>query len=349
MKKVILIACLLLVTLLTYAQDYPFVDKRLKLLTIQELMSKPSPTDALPVYFEDGTKTTFSAIMPKIMSEELEPLMYVDDKGDFKVMVVKKKKKTSNKKGKNNVPDEFKDQKNKLSSSPVGYFVKSAVVFDAYTIYGTKNVPDVKLKHVAQVAAQWLDNDQDGKIDDINLLNTLKKTKPVILMSDKGFGNRQYSELFSAFPDSELQDLSAEETNNPRRRDASQEEVHHLIMNAGFVKMLPKVFSHQRNVGSTLFKIWKYANDNGLYAYDDETCDDGCKTIEFVYLASAAYLDSQADLFSDEMRVKTRRALQEKLPEIIKLFESDQYVYPIHMWPNGNYKYQQNIKYSGIK
>lgn len=31
-----------------------------------------------------------------------------------------------------------------------------------------------------------------------------------------------------------IQDLSAEETNNPERRDASQEEIHHIIMNAGF-------------------------------------------------------------------------------------------------------------------
>lgn len=113
--------------------------------------------------------------------------------------------------------------------------------------------------------------------------------------------------------------------------------------------MLPVTFSDQESDGSVLYKIWKYANDNGYYAYDDPTCDDECKTTEFVYLATAAYLDSQADLFSDEMSVKTRVALKEKLPEIIEIFESNAYVYPIHIWPDGNYKYNNNIKYFGLE
>ncbi len=247
------------------------------------------------------------------------------------------------------VPDEFKNQDNPVSNSPLGMFDKSAVIFDAITIYGTNGVPTKKLRHAANVTAQWLDNNQDGIIDDKDLQQTLIKNNPTVVMSGTGFGSVQYAQIFAAFSNSVLQDLSAEETNNPNRRDASQEEIHHIIMNAGFQKMLPKIFNDQKSDGSTLYKIWKYADDNGYYAYDDPTCDDACKTTEFVYLATAAYLDSQADLFSDEMRVKTRAALKEKLPGIIEIFESKAYVYPIYIWPNGKYKYVENIKYFGLE
>lgn len=247
------------------------------------------------------------------------------------------------------VPDEFKNQENLLANSPLGMFDKSAVIFDAITIYGTNGVPVEKLKHAANVTAQWLDNDQNGQIDDMNLQETLIKNKPVVIMSKDGFSTLAMVQIMSKFSGHSIQDLSAEETNNPSRRDASQEEIHHIIMNAGFQKMLPEIFSDQESVGSTLYKIWKYANDNDYYVYDDPTCDDACKTTEFVYLATAAYLDSQADLFSDEMRVKTRAELKKKLPGIIEIFESNAYVYPIHIWPDGNYKYNNNIKYFGLE
>jgi len=246
-------------------------------------------------------------------------------------------------------PNEFKSQENPASNSPLGMFDKSAVIFDAITIYGTNGVPVEKLEHAAKVTAQWLDNDQDGQIDDENLQKTLIKNKPVVLMSKDGFSTLAFAEIMAKLSGHSLQDLSAEETNNPSRRDASQEEIHHIIVNAGWQKLFPEIFSDQKNDSSKLYEIWKYANDNGLYSYGDPTCDDACKTVEFFYLATAAYLDSQADLFSDEMRVKTRAALKEKLPEIIEIFESNAYIYPIHIWPDGKYKYENNIKYFGLE
>ncbi len=247
------------------------------------------------------------------------------------------------------VPDEFKNQDNQVSNSPLGMFDKSAVIFDAITIYGTSGVPVEKLQHAANVTAQWLDNNQDGIIDDKELQQTLIRNNPTVVMSGTGFGSIQYTQIFTAFSNSVLQDLSAEETNNPSRRDASQEEIHHIIVNAGWQKMLPEIFSDKKATNSKLYKIWKYANDNGYYDYDDPTCDDACKTVEFFYLATAAYLDSQADLFSDEMRLKTKDALKEKIPGILEIFESNAYIYPIHIWPDGNYKYLENIKYFGLE
>ena len=244
--------------------------------------------------------------------------------------------------------DEFKDSKSQVSNSPIGMFDKSAIIFEAITIYGTKDVPTDKLKHAAQVAAQWLDNNEDGIIDDVKLQTTLQKNKAIVVMSKNGFSMMAMAKIASKFSEYTLQDLYAKETNNPNRRDASQEEIHHIIINAGFQKTQPKVFSDKKDVQSKLYKIWKFANDNGYYSYDDPTCDDACKVTEFVYLATAAYLGSEADLFSDEMRLKNRIALKEKIPEIIEVFESKAYVYPTHKWPDGKYQFSENIQYLGV-
>lgn len=241
--------------------------------------------------------------------------------------------------------EEFKDSENPVANSPIKMFDKSAVVFDAVTIYGTSKVPVAKLKHTAQVVAQWLDNNEDGVIDDLRLQEALQKNKATMIMSENGFSIKAMLKIQTQLTGSSIQDLYANETNNPERRDASQEETHHLIINVGYQKVWPQVFSENKKDNSLLYKIWKYADEKGYYYYNDPTCNDACKVTEFVYLATAAYLGSDIDLASDEMRLKNREALQEKVPEIINIFESKAYAYPIYKWPNGNYKFTQNIKY----
>ncbi|MGB1253967.1 MAG: hypothetical protein ACPG8W_25385 [Candidatus Promineifilaceae bacterium] len=77
--------------------------------------------------------------------------------------------------------------------------------------------------------------------------------------------------------------------------------------------------------------------------YKDPTCDDSCKVIEFVYLATAAYLGLEADLESDEIRLKTQATLAETIPSVVGLFESAEYSYPTNHWPDGTYPHQNQI------
>ena len=67
--------------------------------------------------------------------------------------------------------------------------------------------------------------------------------------------------------------------------------------------------------------------------------------MEFVYLATAAYLGSQIDVAHDELFLKTRSALKQKLAEITTLIESSAYTYPRYVWPNGEYAFSKNIKF----
>lgn len=246
------------------------------------------------------------------------------------------------------VADEFQNQENYDKNCPTKIFDKSAVIFEAITICWTKWVTQDTLKHAAQVTAVWLDNNQDWVPDEPKLIESLISNKPVVIMSANWFNAFTSAKIFTKLSSqgSLAQDLSAAETNPiGNRRDASQEEIHHIIMNAGWIPLFPKIFSDDSSENSELYRIWKYANDNKIYDYKDPTCDDACKVTEFVYLASAAYLWSAIDVQSDELKLKNKIQLEEQIPDLINIFESKEYNYPTIVWPNGEYKFTKNIIY----
>lgn len=222
---------------------------------------------------------------------------------------------------------------------------KSAKVFDAVVICGTSDVPQEKVDYAAAVAAQWLDNDQDGVADEPRLLEELQATNPVVMMTPSGLSAWPAVRTLIAHRGiAGLQDLGAQETNpGDDRRDAAPEEIHHLIMTAGWQQVWPELFGDVSSGGSTLSQAWTQAEADQVYSYDDTTCDNDCKVVEFVYLASAAYLGSDVDLGTDELRLANRDELATSLPSVIELFESSEYVYPTVVWPNGDYAHPENI------
>lgn len=224
--------------------------------------------------------------------------------------------------------DEFKDQENPVSNSSTKMFDKSAMIFDAIIIYGTNGVAQEKLEHAVNVAVQWLDNDKNGQVDNEALRWTLVENRATVVMSKDGFSSIGMAKVIAGFSSHMLQDWYVGETNILLRRDASQEEIHHITVNTECQKMLPKIFSDQKKDNSKLHRILKYANDNGHCSYADPTCDDAYKRVEFFYLTTDAYLDSQADLFSDEMQLRTTNEPRQHIPEIFEIFESNDYVYP---------------------
>ena len=130
-----------------------------------------------------------------------------------------------------------------------------------------------------------MDNDQDGAADEPRLIRALIASRPVLLMSQTGFSWRQMNQIEAILNDRTGQDLAGDETVPTEGRDASQEEIHHLIVTAGWKQFLPNVFSDDLSVESSLLKAWKSAEDQSLYEYDDPTCDSRCKIIEFFYLS----------------------------------------------------------------
>lgn len=229
-----------------------------------------------------------------------------------------------------------------LPDCPGEVFQRQARVFDALTICATEGVSTAKLSYAANVVAEWLDNDSDGQIDEARLLPAFEQSAPFLIMTPSGPSNALFSAIEDAISTRVGQDLSAQETNpDGDRRDASQEEIHHLILNAGWKVAFPELFKDAK--GSALYGQWEKAEARGHYNYDDPTCDSACKVTEFFYLATAAYLGSDADLASDEMRLKSRATLAEALPDTINLIESTAYAYPRDHWPTGTYEHADRI------
>lgn len=239
---------------------------------------------------------------------------------------------------------ELQPQTNAVSNCPLEIFDKSAVVFGVITICATQAVSEQKLTHAAHVAAQWLDNDQDGIADNPLINQKLFENKATLVMALDDFGAIG-DQLFNSLEEQQRfgQDLYAIETNNPQRRDASQEEIHHLIIGAGWAGAYPNIFSdHQPE--SSVYKSWQVADEKGYYTYFDPTCDDQCKVMEFIYKSSAAYLGAKSDLAGEEFTLKNRFELRQNLPSIVEIYESAQYRYPTIQWPDGNYKFTNHIK-----
>ncbi|WP_261859094.1 hypothetical protein [Photobacterium sanguinicancri] len=243
---------------------------------------------------------------------------------------------------------EFDPKSNAVVGCPGAMFTQQARIFDAVTICATEKVAVDKLHYAANVTAKWLDNNDDGIVDEPALLPALRQQGAMLLMSEEGFSDKAFDILMPQLETRIGQDLAANETAPMIGRDASQEEIHHLIVNAGWQFVYPEIFSSQQDQASLLYKQWEKAEAAGYYDYGDPTCDDECKTVEFFYLATAAYLGSDADLESDEMRVKDRRSLRQRLPGIVALMESPDYHYPTHIWPDGKYQHSSHIRYYGI-
>ena len=69
---------------------------------------------------------------------------------------------------------------------PTSFLNRGALIFNAILICVTKNVPKPKLRHAANVAAQWLDNDQNSVVDEPRLLDFLTENSPILLMPTVG-------------------------------------------------------------------------------------------------------------------------------------------------------------------
>ena len=221
---------------------------------------------------------------------------------------------------------------------------QQVTVFNVVTICATTDVPASKLTHAANVTAEWLDNDGDGQADEPRIIAAMEQSRPVLIMTASGPSDSLMQAVENGISGRVAQDLGAFETNPASgERDASQEEIHHLILNSGWAKFIPTTFNDQST--SALYAEWQQAESQSNYSYDDPTCDASCKVTEFFYLATAAYFGASADLESDEMRLKNKNQLTAALPNTVAIIESSEYGYPTNHWPNGSYAQQENIVY----
>jgi len=232
-------------------------------------------------------------------------------------------------------------------------FNRKVVVF-GIDIYAVADVEDAKLLHAANVMAQYLDNDEDGVIDNPLVLDKMLENKAFLVMWKKE------SDLNINPPFDRLgQDLGNNETNpsfvsNGRtgQFDASLEEVLHIINNAGHSYAYPQAFG--QNVGSQLANAMDVARggrflyipnsypEKAWYTYDDETCDyANCQTIEYLYWALTSMMGAQEnriDEIEHEWKLNTKDLVESTDTAIFSLLINPTYKMPTIL-PDGTYKH----------
>lgn len=232
------------------------------------------------------------------------------------------------------------------------YFCKTTEVF-GIKIYATENVANDKIFHAASVLAQYLDNDEDGVVDNELVLNELVEKKVWLLMVENE------SELDAAIrippmgkPFQDLHDEEVTLINGSPRFDASLEEVLHLITQHGYAEVYPNIFGENKD--SEIAKAMDMARggyfknvpnsypSNAWYTYDDKTCDYSCQITEYTYWALTSILGGQnypgrLDEIKQEWRLNTKEKVKNNDPIVFSLMTDPQFSLPTNI-PDGKYR-----------
>ena len=241
-------------------------------------------------------------------------------------------------------------------------FDKCVEVF-GLRVLATSGVSEAKTLYTANVLAEYLDNDEDGNIDQAEVLAALKGSSNAQIATMVLFASEQEQEskqtAFESFENSitRAQNLFAmeifENGSNGSNRDATLEEVLHLVTDKGWDEAFPAVWGEK--VGSSIALAMDIARgghfetvpttypSSAWYSYYDQTANYGTQITEYVYWATTTYLGGQNwsgrvhDDYTGEWKPYTRTMLESTDPAVVTLLTSTDYKFPISKLPNGNY------------
>lgn len=235
-------------------------------------------------------------------------------------------------------------------------FSKYVSVFGV-NIFATSDTADAKVLHAAHVLAQYLDNDENGVVDDPAVVESLLSSNASLLMTRLEDDFEKLDPEAFLFPEYEASQLLFGEETHPEGSsastgfDATLEEVLHLVTALGYAPAHPKDFGEQP--GSTLAKCMDIARGGQFmtipnpypaeawYHYNDYTCDYRCMATEYIYWALTSLLGAQdypgrAKEIAIEWELPTPELLQSGDPCVYELLTSPKYKLP-SVLPDGSY------------
>jgi len=242
---------------------------------------------------------------------------------------------------------------NDLALAP---FTKYIDVLGCFSIYAESTISDAKVKHAAAVAAELLDNNEDGIVDDplieAQLIN--KNALMPIFFQD---GNSAMDIFEYNYNGDGVSAVLYNGEIDPSQTghwgdDASVEEIMHTINHVGHTNIYPNAFSMGPN--SSLMSTAMDAARGGQfitipnpypaaawYHYDDYTCDYECMMIEYMYWALVSNMgildDPQtASGIANEWEPYNATLLQSMDILMYDLITDVQYKLP-QLAPDGNY------------
>ena len=193
------------------------------------------------------------------------------------------------------------------SISGLNVFTKYIDVFGV-KIFATQSVLDEDIKHCAAVMAEYLDNNEDGIIDNTLVVGEMVANNASMVMFNVD-GSADQTTFFNTYNGNwQLQDLYGSETHptgssQANGFDATLEEVLHLITHVGYAGAYPSVWGE--SIGTSLGNAMDIARGGQFitiptsypaaawYHYDDNTCDYSCMATEYVYWSLTTLLGAQ--------------------------------------------------------
>ena len=244
-----------------------------------------------------------------------------------------------------------------------GIFSKQVDVF-GLRVLSTSSVSDAKVLHTANVLAEYLDNDENGTVDQPEVLTKLlggstSEIATLVLFASENeqesFAN-DFEMLTSVL--SRTQNLFADEIfengSQGDDRDATLEEVLHLVTDLGWDEAFPEIWGERK--GSSLADAMDLARggyfenvpsqypDGAWFTYYDNTSDYATQITEYLYWATTTYLGGQDWTgrnhlnYTNEWQPYTRTMLEQTDPAVVSLLISANYNFPSKNLPDGNYQ-----------
>lgn len=237
----------------------------------------------------------------------------------------------------------------------LGLFTKYVNVLGYIHVYAVSGISDEKVLHAAAVAAELLDNDEDGIVDDPLIENALSENYTVMPIFNSE-NSTAIDEFFDNYEGCTGAVLFRNEIDQSAPgywgSDASVEEILHTINSCGHVEVYPSTFALEPN-SSLLTDAMDVARggqfiehpstypEEAWYHYDDVTCEYECMAMEYLYWC----IVTNMGILADEQTC--RGIADEWEPCTPELFEStDTLMYNIvtdlvyrlpQLAPDGNY------------
>ena len=236
------------------------------------------------------------------------------------------------------------------------YFSKYINVLDCFEIYAPSNISDQKVLHVAAIAAELLDNNEDGIVDDEILRQQLIYNGALMPIFSSEF-SQAANNFFNNYDGNGVSAVlfnSEIDPSNPGHwgDDASVEEIIHTINHVGHVNVYPEAFNIQPNSslmsdamdiarGGQFINFPDSYPEESWYHYDDWTCDYECMAIEYMYWSIVSYMGVLDDPQTcsgiyNEWELCSPELFENIDTSMYSLIINPNYKIP-HLAPDGNY------------
>jgi len=245
----------------------------------------------------------------------------------------------------------------KIASNKI--FTKEKEIY-GIKFYATDGVADEKLQHAMNVMAEYLDNNEDGVIDNPGVHQKMvEKGATMVVFKDgeesEKLGEKAMRTLGSTVSQEAIQDLYNSEIHISGAKegmfDATYEEVFHLITHVGYAGVYPEVFGEKAGTevaksmdvarGGHFTEIPKVYPVTAWYSYDDQTADYGTMITEYMYWAMTSILGAQdfegrGEAIQHEWKLNTKEKVMAKDMTIYNLLTDQRYKFPTKL-PDGKY------------